>query len=731
MVSREALTMTTAADRGEDLFLFTDLRDELARYLDEEQVSQITEAYLFALNAHAGQVRETGDPYITHPIAVGRILSSMRLDHETVMAALLHDVLEDTSITKTDLAERFGSSVAELVDGVSKLQQIQFESRAERQAENFRKMVLAMVRDIRVILIKLADRLHNMRTLSALDLSRRARVARETLEIHAPIANRLGMNHIKVELEELGFAALYPMRYRVINESVRRSKRSRKEAMGTIQSQLKQVLAKAGILADRVDGREKHVYSIYKKMRNKHLSFHEIMDVYAFRITVEKIDDCYRILGLVHNLYKPVPGRFKDYIAIPKVNGYQSLHTTLFGPQGFPIEIQIRSRRMHRMAEKGIASHWLYKSMKTSASKAQVQAKNWLKGLMDLQNRSGDSLEFIEHVKVDLFPDEVYVFTPKGDIMELPNGATAVDFAYAVHTDIGNSCVAVKMDRRLAPLSTVLSTGQSVEIMTSSGARPNPAWLSFVVTGKAKSHIRHYLKNQKKSESIILGRRLVDAALFSFQLKAEEVPPTVWEQVLLELKQNHLDDLFEAVGLGNRMAAGVAQQVHALIDGTSQDDLLPVDPESAANQSSVAIFGSEGMMVQFARCCWPIPGDHIVGFQTSGQGLMVHTAQCRNVMNLGRQLQNCVHLRWAEHIESEFPVELEMESVNQRGMLAKIAMTIAGLNANIEHIRLQQKDGHFSELSMIVSVKDRDHLARIIRKFRAMKEVTKIGRNKI
>lgn len=698
------------------MFQYNDLREELAQYLSHEAVEKITEAYALAAKAHESQARATGEPYIIHPVAVARNLAAMRMDKETIMAALMHDVLEDTSINKDILVKQFGQTVADLVDGVSKLRHISFESREEAQAENFRKMLLAMTQDIRVILIKLADRLHNMRTIDALPLQKRRRVARETLEIYAPIANRLGMHNFCVEFEDLGFAALYPLRYQTLRAHVRKARGNRKQIFKSIESELKDCFKQAKIPETAIHGREKHLYSIYKKMKGKHIAFSEIMDVYAFRIVVPTKDECYRVLGLVHGLYKPVPGRFKDYIAIPKANGYQSLHTVLFGPFGVPIEIQIRTEDMEKLAENGIASHWLYKTSASSVDKAQA----WLSNLLSLQKITGSSLEFIENVKIDLFPDEVYVFTPKGKIMELPANATAVDFAYAVHTDVGNSCVAAKIDRRLAPLSTRILNGQTVEIISSPGATPNPAWLNFVVTGKAKSSIRHYLKTQHRTELITLGQRLLNVALRAISLNLEKIPAEVMDDYLRDFGIVSLDALYEMVGQGERSASLVARQ----LAGLTNDEGLG----SAHAHAPLAIKGTEGMVVKFANCCWPIPYDPIVGVLSLGQGLTVHQESCQKISKMAVDPEQLIHVQWEVQPDNEYQVELKIEVHNKRGMLASLASAIALADANIDMVQSEDKDGRFSILTVVVSVKDRIHLARVIRSIRANKAVDKIYR---
>jgi len=706
------------------MFEFTDLRDELALYLNEEQVTAVANAYLYAAKAHKGQKRRTGEDYITHPLAVARILCDMRMDHESIMAAMLHDVLEDTTVSKSMLASQFGPAVAELVDGVSKLTQIKFENRVEAQAENFRKMLLAMSRDIRVILVKLADRLHNMRTLGVMPVEKRRRIARETLEIYAPIANRLGMNNFRIEFEDLGFSTLFPLRSRTLKESIRKARGNRKEIMRMIETTLRQGLQKHNFPPDAVRGREKHLYSIYKKMRHKHVAFSQIMDFYAFRILVDDVDSCYRALGLIHQLYKPVPGRFKDYIAIPKANGYQSLHTTLFGPYGVPIEIQIRTHEMHHMAEQGIAAHWLYKTPESSITEAQASARTWLKNLLDMQKSAGNSVEFMQNVKIDLFPDEVYVFTPKGDIMELPAGATVVDFAYAVHTDVGNHCIAARVDRQSAPLSTILENGQTVEIDRDKEAMPNPAWLSFVVSGKARSNIRHFLKNQQRTESIVLGQRLLNAALADHQLSTENISPLAIQHLLHELSLQSFDELLADIGMGNRTGVLVARRLREL-QGAKLSPTTALKTPSAT--SPLVIKGTEGMMINFATCCWPIPGDPIVGVIGSGQGLTIHMEGCKELNAIRRQTEKFVPVCWEEGMIGTFQVKLFIETLNQRGVLATITSTIAE-SANINSIQSQDKDEHYSLVTLIISVQNRVHLAHIMRRLRTIKTITKITR---
>ncbi|MFP4132129.1 MAG: bifunctional GTP diphosphokinase/guanosine-3',5'-bis pyrophosphate 3'-pyrophosphohydrolase [Thiohalospira sp.] len=707
--------MSTAAQQ-EPVLLISDLCEQLEDYLEPEQVAEVYRAYLFGAEAHEGQQRKSGEPYIYHPLAVAQILAELRLDHESLVAGVLHDTLEDTRVAKEDIAAAFGEEVAELVDGVSKLTQVHFGTKAEAEAENFRKMMLAMARDLRVILIKLADRLHNMRTLGVMRPDKRRRIARETLEIYAPIANRLGMNSLRLELEDLGFRAMYPMRYRILAKAVQSARGNRKEVVTRVEGGIKARLAEEG-LEGRVEGREKHLYSIYRKMRDKHLHFQEVFDVYAFRVVVDRVDTCYRVLGAVHNLYKPVPGRFKDYIAIPKANGYQSLHTVLFSPWGVPIEIQIRTRDMDRVAEAGIAAHWLYKTgNEAHATVAQTRAREWLRELLEMQQNAGNSLEFLENVKVDLFPDEVYVFTPKGQIMELPRGATAVDYAYAVHSDVGNTCVGVRIDRRLMPLNTRLLNGQTVEIVTAPGAHPNPAWLNFVITGKARTAIRAYLKDLQGDEAIALGRRLLERALSARGESLEGVDRQQLDRVVAELGAEDPEGLFRDIGLGRQLPALVAQA------------LAPAAAGEGDSSQPLTVRGTEGMVVTFAKCCHPIPGDAILGFMSAGRGLVIHRRGCRNVVEDRHGPEKWMHVAWSEEASGDFPVELRVEVANRRGVLASVAATIAELEANIENVDVEERDGLHSALLLTVSVRDRVHLARIMRRIRKVESVARITR---
>jgi len=697
------------------------LATTLRTYLDPEQSNQVKRAYFFAEQAHFGQLRRSGEPYVTHPLAVAGILADMHMDHQSLMAAMLHDVIEDTGIEKTAIGTQFGPIVAELVDGVSKLTQMEFESLEEKQAENFQKMALAMAQDIRVILVKLADRLHNMRTLGVLQTTKAKRIAKETLDIYAPIAMRLGMNNVRMEFEDLGFSALYPMRATRIDAALRNARGHRKELVEKIRHQVATTLAQEGHDVT-VTGREKHLYSIYKKMKSKRKSFSEIMDIYAFRIIVDSVDTCYRVLGCIHSLYKPVPGEFKDYIAIPKANGYQSLHTVMMGMHGVPIEIQIRTSDMEEMANNGIAAHWLYKSDEQSATGSQARARQWVQGLLEMQQRAGNSLEFIESVKIDLFPDEIYVFTPKGRILELPRGATAVDFAYAVHTDVGNSCVACRINRRLAPLSEPLQSGQTLEILTAPGARPNPSWFNYAVTAKARSNIRHYLKHQTREDSVELGGRLLEKALASFNSGLEQLPQEQLAEFLARHNYQELDDLLEEIARGNRLPAITAQQLVGELAGGQI--------EATGGAQPVAIRGTEGFMVSYAKCCHPLPGDPIEGYLSSEKGVVVHRERCKNLGDMRENSERLVALRWDDKVEGEYPVELRVEVENRRGMIAIIATRINSMGVNIEKISTDDKDYQFTYVDLEMLVHNRVHLARIMRRLRNINYVRKVTRIK-
>jgi GTP pyrophosphokinase len=708
------------ANQHADRYLISDLCNQLEHRFDKGQVRDVYRAYLFAADAHSGQSRLTGEPYIFHPLSVARTLADMNMDADSIIAAILHDVLEDTTADKDQIAAEFGNEVAKLVDAVSKLTHLTFESKLEAQAANFRKMVLAMVDDIRVILIKLADRLHNMRTLGALSPKKRRRIARETLDIYAPIANRLGIYTMREELEALGFAVLYPMRYRILNNAVKKARGNRKELMQKIEIVISAALEDHQFSA-AVTGREKRVHSIYQKMRTKRLSFQEVFDMFAIRVVVHTVDECYRAMGVLHGLYKPMPTRFKDYIAIPKANGYQSLHTVLVGAQGVPIEVQIRTEEMDRFAESGVAAHWLYKSG-INGGTAQLRAREWLKGLLDMQQNADSSVDFLENVKVDLFPDEIYVFSPRGDIYQLPRNATAVDFAYAIHSDIGHTCVAAKIDRRLAPLGTLLETGQYVEVITAPGSRPSPLWLNFVVTAKARTSIRHFLKNLKREEALDFGRRLMERALAKFSLSLAEVDAEALSSLLQEFGYKREEDLWTDIGLGKRIATLVAKR------------LLPPDARDAGAAGKkgglrpLAIKGTEGLVVSFPRCCHPIPGDSIQGFLSAGKGIVVHRSSCPNVADFRRNPDKWIQVEWAPVPGGEFTTKVHVEVVNRRGVLAKIASIISEFDSNIENLEYDSGDGLASLITFVITVKDRKHLASIIRSLRNRAVVMRVRR---
>jgi GTP pyrophosphokinase len=695
--------------------------EDVSAYLRPEDIEQLERAYLFSEQAHEGQFRKSGEPYISHPVAVADILAKLRLDPQALTAALLHDVMEDTPVSKEDIAARFGKPVAELVDGVSKLDRIEFQTYEDAQAENFRKMILAMARDVRVILIKLADRLHNMRTLGVMAEEKRSRIARETLEIYAPIANRLGLNDIYQELEDLAFRHLHPNRYGVLAKAVRAARGNRREVVGRVLDALKSRLADARIEA-QVTGREKHLHSIHRKMHEKSMTFAQVHDIYGFRVIVQDTQSCYLALGALHALYKPIPGKFKDYIAIPKANGYQSLHTTLFGPFGVPVEIQIRTQQMHRLAEAGVASHWLYKSNDIALSELQKKTHQWLQSLLEMQSDSGDAAEFLEHVKIDLFPDEVYVFTPKGRIMALPRGATAVDFAYAVHTDVGNRCVAVKINHQLLPLRSELRNGDHVEIITTLHARPNPAWLNFVATGRARARIRHFLKTAQFEDAINLGERLLNQAIGAHRGSGSAVPDAQWERFLREAGVKTRREVLSDIGLGKRLAAVVARR------------LLPpgeVGPSDARATGGIVLRGNEGLAVQLSACCRPIPGDPIVAIINKGQGLVVHTHDCQVLAKLRPDPHDLLDTSWDPENRRLFPVTIRLIVKNERGVLAKVAAEIAGGESNIDNVGMEPDEGDaYTAMNFTLEVTHRQHLARIMRALRLIPEVVRITRVK-
>lgn len=698
------------------MYLFEGLKNKVSEYLPSDAVSDIQRAYVLARDAHDGQMRSSGDPYITHPVAVTGILAEMKLDHETLMAALLHDVIEDTHYDKDDLVKEFGDTVAELVEGVSKLDKIKFSNKQEAQAENFRKMMMAMVQDIRVILIKLADRTHNMRTLGSLRPDKRRRIARETLEIYAPIAHRLGIHDIKNELEDLGFLAMYPMRYRALKSAVKQARGNRKEIIENTRQEVETRLAANGIESE-VLGREKHLFSIYRKMKNKELMFNEVMDIYAFRVMVDTVDNCYRSLGAMHGLYKPIEGRFKDYVAIPRTNGYQSLHTSLIGPHGIPVEIQIRTQEMDQMADKGVAAHWMYKEPgEHQNTTAQVRARKWMQSLLELQQSASSSFEFIENVKTDLFPDEIYVFTPDGRIIELPMGSTPVDFAYAVHSDIGNSCVGVRVERRNYSLNKPLENGQTVEIITSPRAKPNANWLNFVVSARARANIRNYLKRQRSEEAVSMGNRLLRHALGAVHL--EDIKQEDIDRVVGETKHDSFDALLADIGLGNELSAIVARRLL----GESEDII--------ENGRNVAIKGTEGLLVTYSRCCHPIPDDEIVAILSPGRGIVIHQIGCSNIRKLSKdEPQRVLEMKWDNDALGEFKASVRIELINHQGTLAKLTNMVSACDSNIIGLQTEEKESNIYYIDIELTTHNRVHLAKVMRKIRSMPEVQKVSRH--
>ncbi|THF61100.1 bifunctional (p)ppGpp synthetase/guanosine-3',5'-bis(diphosphate) 3'-pyrophosphohydrolase [Pseudothauera nasutitermitis] len=703
---------------------FERLRAKLATYLKAEDLGRIEAAYHFSANAHEGQFRLSGEPYITHPVAVASIIADWNLDSQALVAALLHDVMEDTHISKAEIAERFGKTAAELVDGLSKLDKIEFRSHEEAQAENFRKMLLAMASDLRVILVKLADRLHNMRTLDCIRPAKRRRIANETLEIYAPIANRLGLNNLYRELQELSFEHKFPLRFRVLSRAIKAARGNRREVVGKVLASIEERLPQWGISAE-VQGREKHLFSIYRKMVEKHLSFSQVLDIYGFRVIVHDIPSCYLALGALHAMYKPVPGKFKDYLAIPKANGYQSLHTTLIGPFGTPVEVQIRTREMHHIAETGVASHWLYKDDDKTLTELQQKTHSWLQSLLELQSTSGEATEFLEHVKIDLFPGEVYVFSPKGTIFSLPKGSTPVDFAYAVHTDIGNRCVACRINGDLMPLRTELRNGDQVEIISAAHASPNPAWLSYVRTGKARAQIRHFIKNAQQEESVTLGERLLNQSLRPHGLTLGQISTFAWDRFLRDRGVRNKKEVFSDIGLGKRLPVIVARRLAQAQDMESgRPDVIKPKPAGA-----ILIRGSEGIAVQLARCCQPIPGDPIIGTIRKGQGLEVHLHDCPTVAKLRSDRGRWVDVEWEVGEEERlFDVTIRVLTKNSRGVLARVAGAVSETDCNIQNLTMDNEQGAYTALNLTLQVRDRMHLAQVMRAVRRVPEVVRIGR---
>jgi len=721
MSAQEPTAITTSPEH----LLFEQLNGILSQYLDQVNIEQVFQAYQFGVKHHTGQFRKSGEPYICHPLAVAISLAEMRMDVHGIMAAILHDLIEDTDVTKEDILELFGDDVAELVDGVTKLTQLNCITQAEAQAENVRKMCLAMAKDMRVIMVKLSDRLHNMKTLGVMRPDKKRRIAKETLDIYTPIANRLGMNKIRHQLESLCFEAMYPMRYRILKNAVKKARGNRKEIVETITNSLKTRLDQAHVSCE-THGREKYLYSIYKKMLTKKLPFSDIFDVYAFRIHCDDVDTCYRVLGIVHNLFKPIPGKFKDYIALPKANGYQSLHTILIGPYGVPIEIQIRTHQMHRMSESGIAAHWLYKSDDEEHSKSKTRANEWVRDLLEIQKTAGNSLEFIDNLKIDLFPQEIFVFTPQGNIIKLPRNSSVVDFAYAVHTDIGNSCVSARIDKRLVPLQAKLENGVTVEVITASWARPNPLWLNYVVTTKARSGIRSYLKHFKQQEAINLGRRLLEKELQDMNKSLADISESMQQQLLLAVNLDSIDVLYEEIGLGNKMPFLIAKQLNQ----TDISAAIKLDDTETRKETPLTIKGSDGMVVNIAKCCRPIPGDPIVGYFKPGKGIVIHHYECRNSTNERKKSTDWLEVEWSNDAAGEYSTEIRLELLNEPGTLATIASTISKLGSNIENVIITDQDGRVSVDLITLTVKDRVHLANIMRQLKKLFIVLKITRTR-
>lgn len=710
----------------------TELNSKLAEYLTPSELKKVKEAYRFSDEMHLGQIRKSGEPYISHPIAVAEICADWKLDAQAIMAALLHDVMEDQDVRKEELIERFGAPVATLVDGLSKLDKLEFQSQIEAQAENFRKMLLAMARDVRVILVKLADRLHNMRTLDVMAPEKKRRIARETMEVYVPIAHRLGLNNLYRELQDLAFAHLYPLRYKTLSKAVKSARGNRRELVSKILESVNDTLESGGIHA-HVQGREKTLYGIYRKMRNKHLSFSQVLDVYGFRIVVDSFANCYVTLGTLHALYKPMPGKFKDYIAIPKLNGYQSLHTTLIGPYGTPVEFQIRTEEMHRVAESGVAAHWLYKENDANLTDLQQRTHAWLQSLLDIQKQTGDSAEFLEHVKIDLFPDSVYVFTPKSKIIALPRGATVLDFAYTIHTDIGDQAIAARVNHEHVPLRTELRNGDIVEIVTAPTSRPTPNWLTFVRTGKARSAIRHHLRTINLTESTELGKRLLAQSLSALQVDPV-LPDALVEKLLNESSARSMDELYADLGVGKRMATLVARHIRTLMES---DPHAPLPPLSEVEQTQskldpMVITGSEGVSVQLAPCCQPIPGDSIIGQLRRDQGISVHAAECDVAKrHQSKEPDRWIELAWGRELTRRFDCRIKVLVDNEKGALARVAAEIGESDANITYVTMDDDREHsMQQLRFTIQVEDRVHLARLMRNVRRIPGVARILRER-
>ena len=693
------------------------LNKNLSSYLNNSQLEQVNKAYLYAANAHSGQFRSSGDPYVTHPVAVAEILAKFKMDEDCLTAAMLHDVIEDSGIPKSFLKKEFNSNVAELVDGVSKLDKISLNSKQEEQAENFQKMVLAMSQDIRVIVLKLADRLHNMRTLEFLSEERQKRIALETLEIYAPIAHRLGMHQIYRELEDTAFEVINPFRSKVLKNAIDKKTKGRKKILSKIESSIKEKMIENEIPC-QVHGRRKHLYGIFKKMKRQSKSLEEVMDVYAFKITIDDAMDCYKVLGILHNSFKPIEGRFKDYIAIPKSNSYQSLHTGIMTFDGLPVEIQIRTHDMDELAEFGVAAHWFYKTGHAD-NPAQSRARRWVNTLLEVQKNIDDPQDFIDVIKTGLVPNEIYVFTPNGDIVELPKDSTPIDFAFAVHSDIGLHCKGCRINKNLAPLSVPLESGQTINIITDKYPQANPTWLEFVRTSRARSAIRNSTKNLKASKARKYGKNLLEQSLRPHRIKLRNVPKPRMSKLLDAINVKSVRELLEQIGSGQRSSLVVAHQIIQFLD-YDQKDLIEF--------SNIQISGSEGLVLSYAACCKPIPGDNIIAHFSNQKGIVIHTERCKNMTALRKDPAHCAPVQWEKDVVGDFSVEIKIISDDRPGLLAEISASISETNSNIVNFRMDPPAGTSIQMFVVIEVKDRQHLAKIMRKLRRLNHVMSVSR---
>ena len=693
------------------------LSSSLSEYLDDKQLEQVKKAFFYASNAHSGQFRSSGDPYVSHPIAVAKILADFKMDGDCLTAAILHDVIEDSGIPKSYLKNEFNVDVANLVDGVSKLDKISLTSKQEEQAENFQKMLLAMSKDIRVIVLKLADRLHNMRTLKYLNKDKQKRIATETLEIYAPIAHRLGMHQFYRELEDLAFEVIHPYKNKVLKNAIKKNTKGRKKILNKIESSIKEKLNEYE-LNSQVNGRIKHLYGIFKKMKTQTKSLDQVLDVYAFKITTNSVMDCYKALGILHNSFKPIEGRFKDYIAIPKSNSYQSIHTGIITFDGLPIEVQIRTNEMDELAEYGIAAHWIYKTG-NKENPAQVRAKRWVNTLMEVKKNVDDPQDFIEIVKTGLVPNEIYVFTPKGDIIELPKGSTPIDFAFAVHSDIGIHCRGCRINKNLAPINVPLESGQTISIITDNVPQANSSWLEFVRTSRARSSIRNNLKDLKLSKARKFGKAILEQALAPHEIKLRNIPKIRMDKLLASINVKSVRELFEEIGSGKRSSLVVAHQIIQFLD-FDQSDLIEL--------SNIQISGSEGLVISYATCCRPIPGDNIIAHFSNTKGIVIHTERCKNIRSIRKDPALCAQVNWDEKVEGDFAVEIKVLSEDKPGLLAEISTVISNYQANIESFKTDAPIGNSIQMHIVMNVTDRDHLARIMRKLRRLSPVLSVFR---